>query len=133
MSFTNTAPAVRVPARSAPANQNIELCYASAHQALALGDHQSAARLFGLLALMAPSDARGWLGLGRCRELCNELALALALYGMAPHSPWCLLARARVARAMGRTQLADKYLDQARSAATDAESLAAICDERWPS
>jgi tetratricopeptide (TPR) repeat protein len=112
---------------------NIELYDASAHQALALGDHQNAARLFGLLVLLAPKDPRGWLGLGRCRELSNELALAHALYGMAPHSPWSLLARARVARAMGRPALADRYLDEARTAATDAETQGAICDERWRS
>jgi tetratricopeptide (TPR) repeat protein len=121
------------PAAGASTDTHLELCYASAHQALALGDHENAARLFGLLALMAPYDARGWLGLGRCRELANELPLALALYGMAPHSPWCLLARARVARALGRPQLADRYLDEARLAAEDAEAHGAICEERWRS
>jgi predicted TPR repeat methyltransferase len=130
MNLTHNTPAAT---EGVATENNIELCYASAHQALALGDHQNAARLFGLLALLAPKDPRGWLGLGRCRELSNELALAHALYGMAPHSPWSLLARARVARAMGRPELADRYLDAARTAAGDAEAQGAICEERWRS
>ena len=127
MSINHATP----PDSSAPnGERNIELCYASAHQALALGDTESAARLFGVLALMAPQDPRGWLGLGHCRELSNELDLAFSLYGMAPHSSWCLLARARVARALGKFTLADKYLEAARQAAIDAEALGAVCEER---
>jgi predicted TPR repeat methyltransferase len=111
-----------------------EQCYASAYEALSNGDDDNAARLFALMALLAPRDERCWVGLAVSRERRGDLRSALGFYGMgaalAPRSGWCELGRARALRALGRDHLGDQALDQAEALADDPALVRAIVEER---
>jgi hypothetical protein len=80
---------------------------------------QDAARIFRKLLLAAPSDERGWLGLGECHERIEQPRIAAELYGAGSvvagaggaRSVRCLLARARVLAGLGLD--ADRELEAA--------------------
>lgn len=112
----------------------VERCYASGCQAMEQGDSDLAARLFGMMAVAAPRDERGWLGLAQLREHCGELSTAAGLLQLgavlAAKPAHCHLKRAKVLRDAGRNQAADRSLDEAESADDDAEFGAAIEQER---
>lgn len=109
-------------------------CYASAHRAFESGDERSAARLFGVLAVLAPRDERAWLGLALCQEHSGHLRAAASLYELgatlAPSSTRCHLGLARALRELGRARAAEDAFDAAESTCLDAETLAAVCAAR---
>lgn len=111
-----------------------ERCYASAYQALERGDNINAKRLFGLLAVMIPRDERPWIGLAVCSERKSDWAMAGAMYAMgaalANGSAWTHFGRGRALRRMGKRAEARRAFDRAENAATDANLLAAIDEER---
>lgn len=105
-------------------------CYASAHRAFESGDERTAARLFGVLALLAPRDERAWLGLALCQERSGRLRAAVSLYELgatlAPSPTRCHLGRARALRELGRATAAEDAFDAAESTCVDVEMLAAV-------
>ena len=112
-------------------------CYASAHRAFESGDERTAARLFGVLAVLAPRDERPWLGLGLCQEQRGHLRAAASLYELgatlAPSSTRCHLGLGRMLRELGRATAAEDAFDAAESACVDVETLAAVCAARQAS
>lgn len=108
--------------------------YASAHRAFESGDQPTAARLFGVLAMLAPLDERAWLGLALCQERKGSLRAAASLYELgatlAPSSTRCHLGLARVLRELGRTTASENAFDAAESTCADSETLAAVCAAR---
>jgi predicted TPR repeat methyltransferase len=109
-------------------------CYASAHRAFESGDERTAARLFGVLALLAPRDERAWLGLALCQERSGRLRAAASLYELgatlAPTSTRCHLGLARALRELGRASAAEDAFDAAERTCLDVETLAAVCAAR---
>lgn len=109
-------------------------CYASAHHAFESGDERTAARLFGVLAVLAPHDERAWLGLALCQEQKGRLRAAASLYELgatlAPNSTRCHLGLARALRELGRATAAEHAFDAAENTCVDAETLAAVCAAR---
>src|SRR5215510_3007079 len=101
----------------------IERCYASAYRAFEDGKLADAQWLFGILAMLAPRDARAWIGLALARERQNDLHAAAGLYRVgltlgAEAAP-CWLGLARVLKRLQRLAEADRALDQAESATDD--------------
>lgn len=115
----------------------VEDCYASAHRAFESGDDRKAARLFGVLAVLAPRDERAWLGLALCQERGGRLRAALSLYELgatlAPSSTRCHLGLARALRELGRVTAAESAFDAAERTCVDVETLAAVCAARQAS
>ena len=60
--------------------REIETIYALAFALFNEGRAAQSADLFQLLVLCAPQQARGWLGLGACRERLRQPELALIAY-----------------------------------------------------
>jgi predicted TPR repeat methyltransferase len=112
-------------------------CYASAHRAFERGDERTAARLFGVLAVLAPRDERPWLGLALCQERSGRLRAAASLYELgatlAPSSTRCHLGLARALRELGRATAAEHAFDTAERTCVDVEMLAAVCAARQAS
>jgi cytochrome c-type biogenesis protein CcmH/NrfG len=110
----------RTPIASAP--PGAEELYSAGHWLLSEDRPADAAKVFRAMLLAAPTDERGWLGLGECHQRIDQPRIALEMYGtgsvIAPRSVRCHLARARVLRALGRDDEADLALDAAH---TDAE------------
>jgi hypothetical protein len=112
----------------------IERCYASAYRAFEDGKLADAQWLFGILALLAPRDARGFIGLALTRERQNDLHAAAGIYRVglalgAERAP-CWLGLARILRRLNRYADADRAFDQAEAATDDPQVLAAIERER---
>jgi hypothetical protein len=117
--------------------QLLEQCYAGAYHALENGDDTGAARVFGIMALLDPRDARSWIGLAVCKERGGDSLAASGLYRLgaivARDKGFCHLGRARTLRKMGRQAAADAALDAAESSASDLRLLTAIAEERMSS
>lgn len=111
-----------------------ERVYASAYEALENDDLKSAERFFGLLAVLAPTDERAWVGLGVTRERCGDWPMAAARYSigsaLVPQSAWCHLGRARALEQLGRSDEAELAFDEAETCAEDAALLHQIANER---
>lgn len=112
----------------------VERCYASAYRAFEDGKLADAQWMFGMLAMLAPRDARGWIGLALTRERQNDFHAAAGLYRVglalgAEPAP-CWLGLARILRRLHRYAEADRALDQAETATDDRQLLAVIERER---
>jgi len=109
-------------------------CYASAHQALENGDLANAARLFALLAALAPRDARGWAGLAVTKERRGDWLAAAGVHragaAIAQEPAWCHFGLGRSLKRLGRHANATRAFDAAESATNDALLLRAIEQER---
>lgn len=110
----------------------IEALYATAHWLLAQSRHADAATLFRVMALAAPADERGWLGLGASHEGIGQLAIASELYAIATQvveTPIrANIARGRVLRSLGDADGATGAFDAALDLANESgdEPLAAL-------
>lgn len=51
------------------------------------GDHEDAAHVFRLLALVAPTHPRSWTALASCHDILGDVERARALYGIALSVP----------------------------------------------
>lgn len=97
-----------------------------------------AMNVFRVIVRFAPTDERGWLGLGNCHELRDEEDIAAELFGAgslatSPPSARCLLALARIARRRGDATLNDESLDEAEeraSASGDTDLCELVARER---
>jgi hypothetical protein len=130
------------PKRPAPTRSNVvEAIYAAAHWLLSRERPADAAKVFRVLLNLAPRDERGWLGLGECHELVDQLLIASELYGAGsviaggPRSVSvrCLLARARVLSKLGRGEDVAWVLEAAENAAVvqgDDELVSLVTAER---
>ena len=88
--LTGAAPALE------PAD--IEAIYALAHALFKESRWSQAADLFQLLVLCRPQQARGWLGLGGCREALQQRERALIAYEAGLVAPEGAEARDQMAR-----------------------------------
>ena len=91
-----------------------------------------AMNVFRVIVRFAPTDERGWLGLGNCHELRDEEEIAAELFGAgslatSPPSSRCLLALARIARRRGDAALSAESLEEAEERAA-ALGDATLCD-----
>lgn len=80
--------------------QAVAALYATGHWLLSIDSSRAALDVFRTMILIAPSDDRGWLGLGEVHERLDGPELAAHLYAVAcraaPGSSRCHIARARV-------------------------------------
>lgn len=112
-----------------------ERCYATAHAALLGEDERGALGLFWLLALLAPREARAWVGLAACSERLGRDEAALGLYRLGAslareRAALCHLGRARALRRLGREAEASDAFDDADAVSDDAALSAKIRRER---
>lgn len=118
--------------------RSLDALYAVAHMFLGEDRIEDAVRAFRVLMRIAPTDERGWLGVGACHERRDELAIASEIYGAgsvvtSPLSWRCVIALARLARRRGDTFAADDLLDEAQSIADandDEDALVVVDAER---
>ena len=112
----------------------VEYCYASAFRALEDGDTETAQRLFGVMAAMAPRDERAWIGLAMVREGKKQWRAAAGLYGVgtsfAPASAWCHVGKGRNLLRLGRLIEAEAAFEQAEQLSDDPELLSALAEGR---
>jgi hypothetical protein len=136
----NTLQASHVEDRAPPGRARaIEAIYAAGHHLLSQERPRDAAKVFRLMLKVAPHDERGWLGLGQCHEKAMQPHVACELYGAGSvvtantgtASVRCLLARARILKALGRDP--DDALQAADEVAyelDDEELIALVTNER---
>ena len=79
LSYNTKRPAVPMSDRRA---QAIEAMYSTAHWLVSRRRWSDASDVFRAMAFFAPSDERGWLGLGTCHESLGHGFLALQMYGV---------------------------------------------------
>lgn len=111
----------------------IEGLYAAALWLMEQRRYVDAIHVFRSLVLVAPAEERGWLGVGTCHEALDQPRVALEIYSLASRAmaaPRCLVARARILRALDRGDEADLALDDAAARTTDATILDLIENER---
>lgn len=112
----------------------LETLYATGYWLYTQERYADAAAVFRVLMQAAPTQERSWLALGECHEKAGQLRLALELFGSgtvaAAPAPRCMLARARVLRALGRDGESDDAFDEAQSLAeqVDDEELVRLVD-----
>ncbi len=116
--------------------QSVDALYATGYWLLSEERIRPAIDVFRTLIVVAPGDERGWLGLGEAHERTDDLGTAEALYALAhravPDSARCLLARARVLRALDRTDQVADLLEAAAelaAAASDDDLAGLIASE----
>lgn len=100
-----------------PAHVICESLYASAFEMRVIDPFRAVA-LFHLLSKLAPTDERGWLGVGACHEALNADDIALSVYTFgqaAARSARCVVARARMLVKIGRDADAEDVVDHALS------------------
>lgn len=107
-----------------PAPGAIEAIYAIGHAMLEQQRAHEAVKLFRVLLRLAPTDERGWLGLGACHEQMDEDSIAAELYGAGwtvavPQSARCLAALSLITRRMGDHAAADEYLAESTALASE--------------
>jgi Flp pilus assembly protein TadD len=111
-----------------------ERCYASAYQALARGDTETAEHLFGLMAILLPQDERPWLGLAAARERKADWRAAAGLYhvgcALVPHSARCWLGRVRALEQLERFDEAERIRVKAEELTEGHARLAAVAGAR---
>lgn len=118
--------------------RSLDALYAVAHMFLGEDRIEDAVRAFRVLMRIAPTDERGWLGVGACHERRDEHAIASEIYGAgsvvtSPLSWRCVIALARLARRRGDTFAADDLLDEAEAIADandDEDAHAVVETER---
>jgi len=97
---------------------SVEALYAAGYWLLERERVAEAAKVFRVMLHAEPRDERAWLGLGECHERAGQPLVALELYGaggvVAESRVRCLLARARVLRALERSAEADDALSEAQ-------------------
>lgn len=117
----------------------VEAIYAAGHHLLSQERPRDAAKVFRLMLKVAPHDERGWLGLGQCHEKASQPNVACELYGAGSvvtanagaASVRCLLARARVLKALGRDpDDALQVADEVAYERDDEELIALVSNER---
>lgn len=101
----------------------VEQLYGVGFWLLGIERFADAALAFRTMLRVAPSDERGWLGLGGCHEKIGQFRIALELYGtgtvVAPMSVRCQVARARLLKELDRPADADEALAEAAAIAAD--------------
>lgn len=111
-----------------------ERLYAGAYEALAQGDLDYADKMFGMLAAVAPTDERPWIGLAVVKERRGQWRAAAGFYQvgtkLVPGSAWCHFGRGRALAREGMSTEAMNALDVAETLTDDALTLAAIAEER---
>lgn len=118
------------------APSELETLYAAALWLLREERPADAMHLFRLMLLCAPSDERGWLGLGTSHERLDQEDLALKIYAVAQDAspaPRCTLARARLLRRLGRDDDAEVAFDEAEVAAAatnDDDAIGLVANAR---
>jgi hypothetical protein len=118
-----------------PLASMVETLYAVGYWLHANERYADAAGAFRVLLQAAPTEERSWLAVGECHEKAGQLRIALELYGSgtvaASPAPRCMLARARVLRALDRDGDADEAFDQAEALANDVgdDELARLIDQ----
>lgn len=121
-------------ARSSSLIDLIEYCYASAHAALEAEQNLFATRLFGVLAAIAPTDERGWIGLAVTRERAEDWHAAAGLYSvgaaLVPRSAWCHFGAGRALLRQGKDAQAEAAFRLAEALADDRTLSEAIEQER---
>jgi hypothetical protein len=117
----------------------VEAIYAAGHYLLSQERPRDAAKAFRLMLRVAPQDERGWLGLGQCHEKALQPHVACELYGAGSvvtanagaASVRCLLARARILKALGRDpDDALQVADEVAYERDDEELIALVSNER---
>jgi tetratricopeptide (TPR) repeat protein len=116
----------------------LDALYALGHHLLFQSDApRSALPVFRVMLACAPTDERGWLGVGECHLRLDESDIALEIFGAATvaskRSARCHVARARILRAEGRRRDAEDALDEAVAIAEandDDELFAIVVRER---
>jgi hypothetical protein len=119
LSYDTSRPALPTSERR---TQAIEAMYATAHWLASQRRWHDASDVFRAMAFFAPSDERGWLGLGLCHESLGHGFLALQMYGVGfamTRSVRCEIARARALRQAGRDDEAEVALERAAAAADE--------------
>jgi tetratricopeptide (TPR) repeat protein len=101
-----------------PQGRALEAIYAVAYTMLEAQRLHEATAAFRVMVRFAPTDERGWLGLGKCHEEVGQSDIAAQIYGAgslatSPPSSRCLVARARLDREIGDLAEADELLDEA--------------------
>jgi tetratricopeptide (TPR) repeat protein len=100
----------------------VEKLYATGHWLLGEERFDDAAQVFRVMLQLAPADERGWLGLGECHRRADQPNIALELFAMgsaaAEPSPRCLVACARVLKALGRDSESDLAYERAAELAS---------------
>lgn len=116
----------------------LEAIYAVAYGFLDIERVDDALRAFRVMVRFAPTDERGWLGLGACHERLGQEDISSELYGAGsvvaePPSPRCLVALARIAREAGERVAALEHIERALSLcdAVGDDSLAEAIRQEW--
>jgi hypothetical protein len=101
--------------------QAVTALYATGHWLLSIDRARAALDVFRTLILVAPTDERGWLGLGEAHERLDGPEIAAHLYRVgcraAPRSSRCQVARARVLARLDLREEARAALDAAQAIA----------------
>jgi tetratricopeptide (TPR) repeat protein len=115
MSFEHPAP----PGPASPGA--VDALYRTAYELHAIGRYVDAACLYRSMLALAPTDDRGWVGLGLCHEALGHREFAMNVYHAStvavPGSVRCALARGRLLREYGCYAAADDAFDAAEQLA----------------
>jgi tetratricopeptide (TPR) repeat protein len=110
--------------------RGIEALYHRGFRLHAEERYEDASAFFRAMLRTAPTDERGWLGLGDCHQKLGQHRVALELYSAgtiaAEPAPRCLLSRFRALYDMNRTTDAQHAYDRAIQIATLQEDDALV-------
>lgn len=100
----------------------LNVLYSVGHRLLDLERHHDAISLFRTMLIVDPSDERGWLALATCHEALDETDKAIAICRLAETACGgrafrCMIARARIQRALGANEEAALTYEHALSLA----------------
>jgi hypothetical protein len=125
------------PASYSHLPETTEALYALGHWLLETHRNDDALCVFRTMILASPIDERAWLGLSTCHERLGQLAVAEKILTLAtrgfPSSYRCMLALARIQRALGNELSAEPCFELAHDLALATEDDAvsrAIASER---
>ena len=108
----------------------IEALYTTAHWLHSQERARDAACVFRAMVCVAPTDERGWLGLGACHEAIEQPEVALEMYATGAavaRAARCEIARCRIFRSIDQRRDALDALDSAQELLTeDATELGAL-------
>jgi tetratricopeptide (TPR) repeat protein len=113
----------------------VEALYATAHWLHSQDRARDAACVFRAMVCVAPTDERGWLGLGASHEALEQPEVALEMYATGAavaRAARCEVARSRLFRSMGQRRDALEALESAQELLQEdgAELGALIARER---
>jgi Flp pilus assembly protein TadD len=98
-------------------SQSADALYTVGHWLLTQERFEDAKHVFRTMLFVAPSDERGWLGLGACHEGMNEIDTAVKLYTLVPNAcathVRATVALGRALRKLERDALADEAFARA--------------------